>query len=471
MTKIREVQVCKLFGYMDKEVLLRVDEPTILTGSNGSGKTQLLRALHSLIQLDVSSLARLPLESVCVTFSNGTKLKAELNRQGAALELLVISAERAFDTEPVRLEIRAPELRALERKQIEASRQLDPIGMGSSYIDRRSGRRISFEDAQERYGFAVSLRQEERRPDSEILATRPEARALMALIPSKGAIAIDTKRLDSSLTRFDHQGIPSIRDAERNAASRIEGYLDRVTEQIDLARRRSIRANQSADSSFASRALDKAHATVGEADLRRRYRALVEQSAALAENGLHFGDAPPALPENRMNPTEKRILAVFLEDWQRRLRPLLPVNRKIELFRHILDEKLAQSFKGTMPTPEGIGISDSYGRSLRVSQLSSGEQHLLALFTRLLFDTSPGTLVLVDEPEISLHAAWQQQFIDDLERISKLVDIQVVIATHSPSIVNNRWDLEVALQPERPPRVVEGAEEINDLEEVGEADA
>lgn len=125
-----------------------------------------------------------------------------------------------------------------------------------------------------------------------------------------------------------------------------------------------------------------------------------------------------------------------------------------------------------MTSSEGIGIGDSYGQNLRLTQMSSGEQHLLALFTRLLFDAGPGTLVLVDEPEISLHAAWQQQFIDDLERIGKLVDIQVVIATHSPSIVNSRWDLEVALRPQRPPRSEDAPNQARiDIENEGEGDA
>jgi predicted ATP-binding protein involved in virulence len=64
----------------------------------------------------------------------------------------------------------------------------------------------------------------------------------------------------------------------------------------------------------------------------------------------------------------------------------------------------------------------------------------------LLFKVQPDTLVLIDEPEISLHIAWQQEFLNDLARITALSDFDVIIATHSPDIVSDRWDLTVELK-------------------------
>jgi ABC-type lipoprotein export system ATPase subunit len=455
MAKVTRLLISGLFGYMDKIIDFKKDEPTILTGPNGSGKTQTLRVLDSLVQLDVSSLSRLPVRDACVQFADGSELGVTLERTHNVLSEMILRARSRGETVASELPFETEDLRALERKQLESTRHLEPLFAGA-YIDRRSGKRVSFDEAQELYQRKESLR--DIRGSSALIALRDDPRVseILRRAPEMRAVTIDTKRLDASIPWLEPHGTRQAgRNPDRIAASRIESYLAKISEQIDQARFRSIRANQSADSSFASRALDTAHATVSEADLRRTYTSLVDQSAALAINGLHFGAAPPPLPQNRMNPTEKRIIAVFLEDWQRRLHPLQPINQKIDLFRTILDSKLDQSFKATVPTEDGIGIGDSYGRALKMSQLSSGEQHLVALFTRLLFDAGPRTLVLVDEPEISLHAAWQHQFIDDLEKVSDLVDIQVVIATHSPSIVNGRWDLEVPLQPERPPQAVE----------------
>jgi len=60
---------------------------------------------------------------------------------------------------------------------------------------------------------------------------------------------------------------------------------------------------------------------------------------------------------------------------------------------------------------------------------------------------------MIDEPEISLHIAWQQDFLNDISAIIDLSKFDVLLTTHSPDIINNRWDLTVAL---------EGPEEISE---------
>ena len=81
-----------------------------------------------------------------------------------------------------------------------------------------------------------------------------------------------------------------------------------------------------------------------------------------------------------------------------------------------------------------------------LGSLSSGEQHELVLFYELLFKVEPNALVLLDEPEISLHLAWQQQFLGDLVEMVKLSSFDVLVATHSPGIIGKRWDLTVELK-------------------------
>jgi predicted ATP-binding protein involved in virulence len=55
-------------------------------------------------------------------------------------------------------------------------------------------------------------------------------------------------------------------------------------------------------------------------------------------------------------------------------------------------------------------------------------------------------LILIDEPELSLHVAWQVQFLKDLARVIKLSSFDVLLATHSPQIIDTRWDLTVELK-------------------------
>ncbi len=91
-------------------------------------------------------------------------------------------------------------------------------------------------------------------------------------------------------------------------------------------------------------------------------------------------------------------------------------------------------------------VETASGAVLRPDQLSSGEQHLIVLLYDLLFTVSPDSLILIDEPELSLHVFWQQQFIADLLTIIRLVGFDILIATHSPQIIHDRWDLAVELK-------------------------
>ncbi|MCK5719976.1 MAG: AAA family ATPase, partial [Thiomargarita sp.] len=53
---------------------------------------------------------------------------------------------------------------------------------------------------------------------------------------------------------------------------------------------------------------------------------------------------------------------------------------------------------------------------------------------------------LIDEPEISLHVAWQVEFLGDMKDIINLREFDVIISTHSPQIIDDRWDLTVELK-------------------------
>ena len=87
--------------------------------------------------------------------------------------------------------------------------------------------------------------------------------------------------------------------------------------------------------------------------------------------------------------------------------------------------------------------------TLPLNKLSSGEKQILIIFYRLLFHATPGTLVILDEPEISLHVSWQQKMGSLLLDICKIRDIQLIVATHSPQIIHDKWDLATELRTER----------------------
>lgn len=76
-----------------------------------------------------------------------------------------------------------------------------------------------------------------------------------------------------------------------------------------------------------------------------------------------------------------------------------------------------------------------YGE-LSLKRASSGEQCLVVLMLGIAGHIQDGSLVLIDEPEISLHPRWQERFMPLLaSSFSKYKNCQFVVATHSPQIV------------------------------------
>lgn len=70
--------------------------------------------------------------------------------------------------------------------------------------------------------------------------------------------------------------------------------------------------------------------------------------------------------------------------------------------------------------------------------LSSGEQHVLSTTSQLLANLGKRTVVLIDEPEISLHPDWQRQYIPSLlKTLSEYPQTHAIIATHSHFLVSD----------------------------------
>jgi predicted ATP-binding protein involved in virulence len=78
---------------------------------------------------------------------------------------------------------------------------------------------------------------------------------------------------------------------------------------------------------------------------------------------------------------------------------------------------------------------NSSGKEFNINGLSSGEKQLFVRALTLKMVEANNSIILVDEPEISLHPKWQQKIVKVYERIGK--NNQVIIATHSPHILSS----------------------------------
>ncbi|EOO05702.1 hypothetical protein IAW_05011 [Bacillus cereus str. Schrouff] len=84
---------------------------------------------------------------------------------------------------------------------------------------------------------------------------------------------------------------------------------------------------------------------------------------------------------------------------------------------------------------EGIISFSKNEIDLNYGDLSAGEKQLVTLFVYSKLCNEEKTIILIDEPELSLHISWQRKFLKYL--INKNENVQFVISSHSPFIVSN----------------------------------
>ena len=84
-----------------------------------------------------------------------------------------------------------------------------------------------------------------------------------------------------------------------------------------------------------------------------------------------------------------------------------------------------------------IAIYSREKKKIELNQLSSGEKQLVSIFSKILLEDKE-TIVLFDEPELSLSIEWQKEFLVDISNSNSLFFL--VAVTHSPFIFENLFD-------------------------------
>jgi hypothetical protein len=117
-----------------------------------------------------------------------------------------------------------------------------------------------------------------------------------------------------------------------------------------------------------------------------------------------------------------------------------------EKYLKIMNSFLGDSRKELSFREDGnLSVKLPSGTLADVYHLSSGERQLFVLITSLMFSDEQrrANAVIIDEPELSLHLKWQEMFVDSLMQANP--NIQLILATHSPSIILDRDDACVEL--------------------------
>lgn len=86
--------------------------------------------------------------------------------------------------------------------------------------------------------------------------------------------------------------------------------------------------------------------------------------------------------------------------------------------------------------PVELYIQRKDGRRVSLMSASSGELSLISSLVFMLCHLHENNIILIDEPENSLHPQWQKEYVPFLLSLIGYHRVDIFIATHSPMIVS-----------------------------------
>lgn len=127
---------------------------------------------------------------------------------------------------------------------------------------------------------------------------------------------------------------------------------------------------------------------------------------------------------------DKRLLRTLLWNMLEQLKVekllLNSVNLLVDKFNsYLIDKKILR----ISDTRAYIEVDE---RELPISDLSSGERHILTFLTLVLFQGRQRNFLIIDEPEISLNIKWQRELMGLLHNLAP--HTQIIVASHSPAL-------------------------------------
>ena len=419
--KLVRVEFTKLFGYFDYSIDFH-DTVTILHGLNGCGKTTMLQTINAVFNKEMDTIKSTDLQSVSFFFSTGAILKIDRKKiyldpekeKATGIIYLAYSIiengkETVFDSFE-----NTDEYQDIVKRFLKGYRPfpfLERINE-STWYDRKRETKLNLEEVIAEYGSIIFRRYSREYLEDDIPQPVQDILASMDV----RLIAADRLTVAERVERqYGEDNIKIERRVNLIAKDLSQKIRDTIQQYAQLS--------QAKDRTFPLRAIKQSSPlTVDEIkskmiELESKRKEFVDTGILEEEQddiGIH--DLLDAITEsNRQN------LSLYAIDTEEKLNALSSLSSSINLFRNLIDKNFNNK-RIVFNKDYGFRFVTTYSDSTILPQsLSSGE------------------------PELSLHIKWQLDYVDELLQIISVTKFSAVLATHSPQIIHDKWDLTVSL--------------------------
>lgn len=409
MFKIQSVEITGFWQRFSASCTFN-DDVNIIIGRNGTGKTTFMNILHSVLSVDIDTIDNNDFESIEIKLKNGKQTKT-------------IRAKKINDDISPYFTI---EYQISRRKYVVRAIQSD---------DRRVAMHYRRKAIQE----SIELRTE------------------LAKLVSLSSLSVYRLRSGEDFEIPDRNGLRAITPVD----FRLSQLLQQLTKyQLDLSQQardialdlqKEVLASilYSKEDTYEINGLANFNKEKEKEDLLSAYNQLNANDNSVRRKIISHVDAiDKTLGELRKNNEKDQDINIDVRpieayrNTQKIIKMSLNAEKKtsdifspIDLFIRILTEFiLDKKFKFVGGELE---ISNSFG-DIKNDALSSGEKQLLILFIETLLQRSKPYVFLTDEPELSLHIAWQRKIIPAIRKLNPYA--QVIAATHSPEVASKFRD-------------------------------
>lgn len=405
--KINSVDAIGVLGEFDYsfsfEETLEFDRLRLIYAPNGRGKTNFLRAVDALISQSpesLQSLVEIPFLEISVEFFGGQKVQArrESPIAGAFTAKIAVGDEcREFEVDP-------------------------------EDFDSRNYRRVWT------------------RREDYILYSQ-----ISSNISSKSLYIGDDRLLpiipDDSLGYGRIQRSPNTTKNGQGTLTNLLERIERMLIQQSLAAISMENEQASIYTNLAAATLegrDTGLASAAREALQDSLNEIISKGEPLEKYGLFSTRQPKEIlsqfdsqrQNDRRFKTLQTILSPYISSLNEQISSLLPVHSMIDTYitsvNNFLERKSMQ-----FSSSRGIALVGANGSTILPESLSSGERHLLFLISQATLANESKSLIIIDEPEISLGIEWQRDLLPHLLKCSRFGEVQFILASHSLQVMNS----------------------------------
>jgi len=455
---IKELTIKNLYGYMNKKVVFK-NNISILVGINGSGKTTVLNAINWLLKPSFVDLCLVRFDEISLKLTlNETdylikavqtehEVKIHCNNLTKKTKLTPIQATLQIHPDKLKKDENVIASLASSYKTLfpEPHEQKtwnflfniipNPIIIGLDrqlYIEDDKELRI-----QRRSGSVLDQRPKKQIAPLNKVKTvlNNEYNTYRNQVLKQNSLLNEKIMLSSFDQIFTKSKINELVTAQRPAASSIDSLRGKVIKFLE--ENKKINNNPELKDKITSNSLKKINTY-----FNNLKTIIKETESASNQRGLLY-----ITNINQFIKINNLILE--FTKFENEIKVLYnPLKEFLDVINSFFIDSAKQLYFNKVNSEIEFALLDKKGSEIgnerAVDNLSSGEKQILILLTYLRYNSQ--NLIIIDEPELSLHPKWQGEFLNAVNKLMNK-DAQLIIATHSPEIVGKKSELCTVLLP------------------------